>query len=708
MIKTSRFSWTAGGTLVLLAACLGWTARAQTSRETASDPPSGVVGAMAPPSLASATPDLLLAQAAPARMATSPDEHASHHPGSQTGGGNGVDPMGGMPAMANASPASAGATGAMGGTMDDMMEGEHGAPRASPLYSRLITLPPLDNPGRHQLEEEAQSRIHQGLRLVDQASAAAARAASPRELQQANEQMREGLEIYESGSALRAALQDKGAPEAVALNWFRNQLNLPAAASHSEEDGVLLGLSPAHLLLMTILVLVSAGLLILQLLRLQRVRELVGSGGTGTARAAVPSAPAIGGGAVAPALPSPSPAPPAPSGAGPKGDLPRSNASAAGGTALRRPKPWSGELRVAGIFRETPTIETFRLVAPNADRLRFDFLPGQFLQVEVEPETGKPVRRSYTIASSPTQRGHVELTVKREEQGVVSRFLHDQVKVGDHIKVSGPFGSFTFTGSDADSIVLIAGGVGITPMMSVLRYLTDTAWPGEIFFVYGARSTEEFVFRLELEQLERRHERLHVLAAMHRSPGTVWLGPEGNITKEMLQAAVPDVARRRIHLCGPPPMMTAIKRLLTELGVPEAQIHSEAFGPVSLPAEHAPEAVTTDEAAASAPTPATTAVGTAPASSPRPEVAPTTVTFAVSGVSAALPANQSVLEAAEGAGVEIPYSCRIGECGVCTTRMVQGEVTMAVETGLDPADKAQGYILACQAKSTGVPVVVEA
>ena len=298
------------------------------------------------------------------------------------------------------------------------------------------------------------------------------------------------------------------------------------------------------------------------------------------------------------------------------------------------------------------------------------------------------------------------MTVKREELGAVSRYLHDQVSVGEQLKVMGPYGSFTFTGSDADSIVLIAGGVGITPMMSVLRYLTDTAWPGEIFFVYGARSTEEFIFREELEQLERRHAKLHVFASMQRTPGTVWLGPEGPITGDLLEAAVPDIASRRVHLCGPPAMMAAMKRILGELGVPDAQIHSEAFGPASLPDEHAPGAVSILDPAAPLPP------GMSGLAAPQPagtsEVAPATVTFSVSGVSAALPADQTVLEAAEGAGVEIPYSCRIGECGVCVTRLLEGEVTMAVESGLDPSDQAEGYILACQAKSTGVPLVVEA
>src|SRR3546814_1920988 len=77
------------------------------------------------------------------------------------------------------------------------------------------------------------------------------------------------------------------------------------------------------------------------------------------------------------------------------------------------------------------------------------------------------------------------------EQGVVSRYLHDKVVADDLLKVSGPFGAFTFTGTDADSIVLIAGGVGITPMMSVLRYLTDTAWAGDIFFIRSEEHTSE-------------------------------------------------------------------------------------------------------------------------------------------------------------------------------------------------------------------------
>lgn len=141
-------------------------------------------------------------------------------------------------------------------------------------------------------------------------------------------------------------------------------------------------------------------------------------------------------------------------------------------------------------------------------------------------------------------------------------------------------------------------------------------------------------------------------------------------------------------------MMAALRQELAALGVPEAQLHTEAFGPASLPGDTAEL-----EVKAAPPTP-TGAIN--------PAIPDATITFSVAGVSAPLPKEQTVLEAAEQAGVEIPYACRSGECGVCVTRLISGEVTMAVETGLDPADKAQGYILACQAKTTGRPLVVEA
>lgn len=613
------------------------------------------------------------------------DEHEAHHVA-----GAGVAPAPAPASATTGSPtttatarSSSGAAGATDTMMPGMGEGEqeHVASR-EPFFTRLLAFASLDARERARLGGDARDRVDRGLQVIGAASADGIHAHTPGEQLRLARRLAEGTALLESGAAARSALDGGDAPSKLAESWFRDQMSL--ASPDADAPAAWQGFSWSHIVLMVFLGLVSVSLFALQMLRWQRVKALVTAGRIPPVAQPVKIAPERR------AIPLSRDAKTIAGGEG----------GSAGGAALRKPRSWSGQLRVVQIHRETPTILTFRLADPSAGRLPFDFLPGQFLQVEVESEPGQSARRSYTIATSPTQRAYVEITVRREQQGAVSRILHDQVKAGDMIKVRAPFGVFTFTGTDSDSIVLIAGGVGITPMMSVLRYLTDTAWPGEIYFLYGARSTEEFVFREEIEWLERRFANLHVVGAMQRTPGTVWLGAEGPITREMLAAAVPEIARRRIHLCGPPPMMAAVRRQLADLGVPDAQLITEAFGPASLPIdpiEDAGDGVGVAKLAAPG-------VG----AKPPEDVAAATVTFAISGVSAALREDETVLEAAEGAGVEIPYSCRAGTCGVCVTKLLDGQVTMAVESGLAADDKAAGYILACQAKSTGVPLVVEA
>ena len=188
------------------------------------------------------------------------------------------------------------------------------------------------------------------------------------------------------------------------------------------------------------------------------------------------------------------------------------------------------------------------------------------------------MNRSYSISSSPTEREYVDLTIKREPRGAVSRHIVDLLKVGDLIEAGGPVGKFTFDGTEAESIVLISAGVGITPMVSITRYLTERSWPGDIFFIYTCRTPADFIFADEVAALQQRNPKLHVAVTSTKAEGTDWKGPRGRLTKELLTQTVPDLASRRIHICGPPTMMEATKALLTELGVPPEQVKSELFG----------------------------------------------------------------------------------------------------------------------------------
>src|SRR5262249_3653454 len=155
-----------------------------------------------------------------------------------------------------------------------------------------------------------------------------------------------------------------------------------------------------------------------------------------------------------------------------------------------------------------------------------------------------------------------EITVKREAHGLVSRWLHDALRVGDEVEIEAPHGTFFFTGAEAENVVLIGGGVGITPMMSAARYLTETGWSGQGHVILSFRTPRVFIFRADIAALETRNTHLSVTVAMSRPGDEPWDGAVGRIDAALLAAAVPDIAMRRTHLCGPPPMMDAVKTAL--------------------------------------------------------------------------------------------------------------------------------------------------
>ena len=303
----------------------------------------------------------------------------------------------------------------------------------------------------------------------------------------------------------------------------------------------------------------------------------------------------------------------------------------------------------------------------------FTFIPGQFLNIAFGIG-GARMNRSYSISSSPTERDYVELSIKREARGAVSRHFVDLVEVGDDIEVGGPVGKFTFTGTESDSIVLISAGVGITPFICIARYLTERSWPGDIFFFYQCRTPADFIFERALDDLQIRNPKLRVVIVMSK-PGPDWKGPRGHLTKELLIQSVPNLASRRVHVCGPPAMMEETKAILMDIGVLPDRVKSEQFGAVKPPQG-------------------------APGSSAKP-IAPATgpvVTFSTNAKSAKIHTDQTILELSEELGIGIEFSCRVGTCGVCKVKLMAGEVDMEVQDALDDDDKSHGIILACQAK----------
>ncbi len=371
--------------------------------------------------------------------------------------------------------------------------------------------------------------------------------------------------------------------------------------------------------------------------------------------------------------------------------------------ARAKKRPWSGELRIAKVIEETHDVRTFRFVPLGAagSKMPFEHRAGQYLNLALTVE-GQRVNRSYTIASAPTRSDYCEITVKKARAGGASSHLHDALREGAVVKVTAPAGRFVFDGEGdgrgVTRVLLVAGGVGITPLMAMVRTLSNRRWKGRVDLVYSVKTKDDVVFAKELEELvAKRSTDLHVHLTLTREPEeSGWKGARGAITHASIArvAGGASLAGVPIYLCGPEAMMDAMKAVFAELGVPPANVHLEAFvSPPRAPppAADATVAEETREEAKESP-----ARGRA-----------VTVQFAASGISTSVEEGETLLDAAEEMGVDIPFDCRAGICGQCKTKLVSGRVVMDVQDALTADDRRRRLVLACQARPVR-DVVVEA
>jgi ferredoxin-NADP reductase len=678
-------------------------------------------------------PAAILFSAVP--LAVGQSEHESHHPQAaaapmsatvaaispvvtrpDSAKGTAVGAKGGM----GGGSMAGGAKGGMMAEIGDMMKGMGKTPPMA-LYPTLMQMPDLVPEKRDQIRQASDAWISEGNALMASGLAKLSDAMQSRNQdldvkRAATEEIRQGQRRLESGFAAQRALAQNEDPRTMALQWFNQNMRLTpiAQAGQLPNSG---GLTWFHSLIMVMLVAFAITMIWLYFQKMKRANALVEK------LAGQPDDTIPPPGGAKPQAPPPAGLSPAPKPASPSGEAKTEPAVATSPAPVAKPgatpvpddtpsKPnsFSGTLLVAEIFQETPKVKTFRLIIPGGGKLPFNYLPGQFITVAVTPN-GIPLKRSYTIASSPTHRDYCEITVKQEEFGTVSRYLDMQVHTGELLQLTGPSGRFTFTEPDSPSIVLIAGGVGVTPLMSIIRYLTDRSWKGDIYFFTCSKNKASIIFREEIEYLQKRYSNLHVCILLSRQPGQpgeVYI--PGRITKALLADRVPAIDTRRVHICGPTPFIDAVQQMLGELKVPKENVRIEAFGTKSA----APAAVPPTPKESDPPTSVPVNQETGPPPEPPAEsVSPETptntavVTFAKSNKTALLTPDKSVLEASEDIGVNIDYSCRVGTCGICKVKLLSGNVTMAVQDALTDEDKAQRIILACQAKATA-PVSIDA
>lgn len=203
------------------------------------------------------------------------------------------------------------------------------------------------------------------------------------------------------------------------------------------------------------------------------------------------------------------------------------------------------------------------------------FEAGQFITVVLDDVDGLPVRRNYSLSDAPGKE-YLRISVKREPNGSVSNYLHNHLQVGDTVKLLSPCGYFTLRKNDRP-LVLLTGGVGITPAISMLN--TEAGSGRNIHFIHAALNTSVHAFKSHVDKLSEDHK--------HISPFYVYSEPsqfctphaEGFISRELIQGLLPDDLDVEFYFLGPKPFMVTALKIAREMGVPEAQIHYEFFGP---------------------------------------------------------------------------------------------------------------------------------
>jgi ferredoxin-NADP reductase len=336
------------------------------------------------------------------------------------------------------------------------------------------------------------------------------------------------------------------------------------------------------------------------------------------------------------------------------------------GSALSPASPFV--LQLVRIERQTHDCVSLRFRLPEGAKLKAK--PGQFMTFSWLL-AGEKVIRSYTISSSPTQSAYIEITPKRAKDGFVSAFLNDHAPIGLTVEAIGPAGQFCFDERTHKKIVLVAAGSGITPMISILRFIDDRCLDTDVTLLYTARTQLDIIFETEIERLKQSLSRFRCFTVLTR-PEARWKGLTGHIGRDVLADIVKRKKEAAFFLCGPEPFMNGTIAALEELGVDRKQIKQERFG--------APKTIRVPD-------------------SNQPPIG--VAEFSRSGTKCDIPPDLTVLEVAEKNGITIPYSCRQGQCGTCVTRLTEGAVRMESEAGLSDELKAQGYVLPCVSRAQG-------
>lgn len=364
------------------------------------------------------------------------------------------------------------------------------------------------------------------------------------------------------------------------------------------------------------------------------------------------------------------------------------------------PGRWSGfrPFRVSQLVRET-SVCTSVYLEPEDGKPIVGFRPGQHVTLKLMlPGDDKPTIRCYSLSDGPGKR-HYRISVKvapapaasSHPAGKASTFINRHLNVGDRVELKAPSGHFFLDEESSRSIVLLAGGIGVTPMMSMVDHLLTQSSQRPILLCYGVRNGDDHAFHQAIKDKAAAHANFYSVNCFSSPNPSDVEGRDyqvsGFVSVDLLKKLLPN-QDCDFYLCGPPPFMNSLYSGLIAWGINDAQIHFESFGPASIKRKNQTASVvsspTTDS---SQPQPT------------QPSAATSTVRFAKSDVQIAWNEEcESLLELAEQGGVPIESGCRAGNCGTCETSLRSGAIEYPAEISVECEP---GKCLVCIARPRG-------
>src|SRR5438128_3068164 len=347
------------------------------------------------------------------------------------------------------------------------------------------------------------------------------------------------------------------------------------------------------------------------------------------------------------------------------------------------------KLAVDDLRRESADAVSLTFAIPQELRADYRFAPGQYLTLRTTLD-GEEVRRSYSICSGPDD-GELRIAVKKVDRGAFSNWAAEELKVGDRLDVMTPTGRFGIAHAPDQARIHVgfAAGSGITPILSIVKGVLASEPHSRFFLFYGNRSTGGMLFREALEELKDRFLQqlsvFHVISGEEQDIPILHGRLDGEKVRVLLRSLVPAENVDHVFICGPAGMSEDVEATCRDIGIAEDRIHVERF--VSeFGGKPRPKKVIE-------------------ASAPPKAIASLTIDGKRSEVPVA--EDESILDAALRAGMDLPFACKGGMCSTCRAKLVEGEAQMEVNYSLEPWELKAGFILTCQARPVTEKVVVD-